>query len=286
MIAWSPGREPGVFVYIGVAMPLPRTLAVLLLAPAALGAQAAPFRPGPVVTDRPDKTESTSIVPRGFAQLEAGWSLETVEAAGTSLHRHTVPGLLARVGVLGALEARVGFAGLQLTNQGTPGGEEGLGDMELGFKYRLASARGPLPDVAVIAAVSVPTGADGVTSGRVDPTVLLVVSRPLSDRVSVGTNLGSSWTTTDDGRGGRTTLVDLTYTLSFGVALSDRVGTFAETFGSVPAGDGAPAHHLDGGVTFLVRDNVQLDLSVGRGIAGGGASDWFVGAGVSVRVPR
>ncbi|MBI2537251.1 MAG: hypothetical protein HYW06_09900 [Gemmatimonadetes bacterium] len=41
-------------------------------------AQSDTAAPGPVVTDRPDKTESTSIVPRGCAQLEAGWSLETV----------------------------------------------------------------------------------------------------------------------------------------------------------------------------------------------------------------
>ncbi len=249
-------------------------------------AQSDTAAPGPVITDRPDRTESTSIVPRGYAQLEVGWSLETVEAAGTSLHTHTVPGLLARVGVLGALEARIGFAGFQLTNQPALDGEEGLGDMELGFKYRLASARGWLPDVAVIGAVSVPTGSDAVTSGRVDPSVLLTVSRALSDRVSVGSNLGSSWTTTDDGRGGRTTLVDLAYTLSFGVALSERVATFAETFGSLPAQNGDAAHHVDGGLTFLVRDNLQLDVSVGRGIAGAGASNWFVGAGVSVRLPR
>lgn len=249
-------------------------------------AQSDTARPGPVITDRPDKTESTSIVPRGFAQLEAGWSLETADAAGISLHTHTVPGLLARVGLLDALEARLGFAGFQLTNQAAPGGEEGLGDLELGVKYRLATARGWLPDVAVIGAVSVPTGSDGVTSGRVDPSLLLTVSRPLSDRVSVGSNLGSSWITSDDGLGGRTTLVDLTYTLSFGIALSDRVGTFAETFGSLPANDGEAAHHVDGGLTFLVRDNLQLDVSLGRGVAGGGASEWFVGAGAAVRLPR
>ena len=125
-----------------------------------------------------------------------------------------------------------------------------------------------------------------MTSGWVDPSLLLTVSRPLSDRVSVGSNLGSSWTTTDDGRGGRTTLVDLTYTLSFGVTLSDRVGTFGEMFGSLPADDGDAAHHIDGGFTVLVRDNLQLDVSVGRGIAGAGASDWFGGAGLSVRLPR
>ncbi len=249
-------------------------------------AQAERAAPGPLVTDRPDKTESTSIVPRGLAQVEAGWALETVSLSGTSLHTHTVPGVLARVGVLSALEARVGFDGFQLTNQPAAFGGEGFGDVELGFKYRLVKAQGALPDIALIAAVSVPTGADGVTSGRVDPTVLLTLSRPISARVSVGSNLGSAWSTTDNGLGGRTTVVDLTYTLSFGVTLADRVGVFAETFGSLPADNGEAAHHVDGGCTFLVRDNLQLDVSVGRGIAGAGASDWFVGAGVSVRLPR
>lgn len=249
-------------------------------------AQAGPARPGPVVTDRPDKTESTSIVPRGLAQFEGGWSLETVSLAGTSLHTHTVPGMLVRLGVLDALEARVGFDGFQVTNQPAAFGSEGLLDLELGFKYRLAAARGLLPDIALIGSISVPTGADGVSSERVDPTVLLTLSRPLSDHVSVGSNLGASWATTDDGTGGRATFLDLTYTLSFGFALSDRVGAFAETFGSLPADGGEPAHHVDGGFTFLVRDNLQLDVSLGRGVSGAGAADWFVGAGVSVRVPR
>lgn len=260
-------------------------LAVLLVTPAVLDAQVDGARPGPVVTDRPDKTESTSIVPRGFAQFEAGWSLETVDIAGGALHTHTVPGLLARVGVAGPLEARFGFEGFQLTNQGARGAE-GPADVELGFKYRLAAAKGWMPAIALIGAVSLPTGADGVSSGRVDPAVLLTLSRPLGARVSVGSNLGSSWTTMDNGSGGRTTLVDLTYTLSFGFALSDRVGAFTETFGSVPADGGEAGHHVDGGVTVLVRDNLQLDLSLGRGVAGPGAADWFVGAGIAVRLPR
>lgn len=285
----TPGARkhgPGDLGRFRAAMPLLILLLLLVGGFVSLEAQSGPRVPGPVVTDRPDKTESTSIVSPGYAQLEAGWSLEAVDAAGTALHTHNVPGLLVRVGVLDALEARVGFAGFELTNPAPPGVENGPGDMELGFKYRLAKAQGALPDLAVIAAASVPTGADGVTSGRVDPTILLTASRPISDRVSVGSNLGSSWTTVDDGLGGRTTLVDFTYTLSFGFSLSERVGAFAETFGSLPAEDGNTAHHVDGGLTVLVRDNLQLDLSVGRGVAGAGATDWFVGAGVALRLPR
>lgn len=267
-------------------MPLLLAFLCCLAAARSAHAQAGPTRPGPVVTDRPDKTESTSIVPRGFAQLEGGWSLQTVDLVGASLHTHTVPGMLARVGVLDALEARVGFDGFQLTNQPAALGGDGLEDLELGLKYRLATARGALPDIALIGAISVPTGADGVSSERADPTVLLTASRPLSERVSVGSNLGASWATTANASGGRITLLDLTYTLSFGFALSEQVGAFAETFGRVPANGGEAAHHLDGGLTFLVRDNLQFDVSLGRGVAGAGAADWLVGAGLAVRLPR
>lgn len=42
---------------------------------------------------------------------------------------------------------------------------------------------------------------------------------------------------------------------------------------------------LDGGLTFGIRDNVQLDISAGVGL-NRAADDWFVGAGVAIRVPR
>lgn len=262
-------------------------LALCLVLPQALRGQSDTLSPGPLVTDRPDQTESTNIVPRGFVQIEAGWSLEAARDAGVSVHTHTLPGMLARVGLSRALEARFGFTGFQLTSPApAAGGSSGLGDAELGFKYRVATARGWAPEVALIGAVSVPTGSTGVTSGRLDPSFLLTLSRPLGDRWSVGSNLGSSWTTTD-ASGSRTTVVDLTYTLTLGAGLLERIGMFAETFGSARVQGGTASLTVDGGFTWLVRDNLQLDLSAGRGIDGGGAvGHWLVAAGAAVRFPR
>ncbi len=262
-------------------------LVLCATAPQVLWAQPDTLTPGPLTADRPDETESTSIVPVGFVQIEAGWSFEAAEPAGISVRTHSLPGLLARVGVAHALEARLGLPALQLAS-GAPAaaGRSGLGDAEVGFKYRLLAASRGMPDAALIGAVSVPTGSDAVTSGRVDPSVVLALSRAFSDRLSVGSNLGSSWTTTADGRGGRAARAHLTYTLSFAVALSDRIGMFAETFGTVPVQDGASAHAVDGGITWLVRDNLQLDLSGGRGIGGGAGITWTLGAGVALRLPR
>lgn len=248
-------------------------------------AQAA--NPGALVTDRPDQTESTNTVPVGFVQLEAGWTLDHELDGGSTSRTHTIPGMLARIGLTSRLEGRIGFAGFQSTRtEGLGTTTSGLGDMDLGFKYRMLDGSGATPTVSLIGAVSVPTGDEGLSSERLDPAVLLVFANDLSERMALGYNVGSTWSSVDDGTGGRTALMDLIYTVSFGFSLSDRLGAFAESFGTIAVSDNREhTHVLDGGFTYQLSNRFQLDLSAGVGL-NAAASDWFVGAGVSVRLPR
>ena len=67
---------------------------------------------------------------------------------------------------------------------------------------------------------------------------------------------------------------------------SERRGSFAEFFGFVPEGGPEPTTNLfDAGFTFLSSKTVQIDMSAGLGL-NDNADDWFVGAGISVRLPR
>ena len=248
--------------------------------------------PGPLITDRPDQTESSVTVEPGLVQLEVGWSLVEHDDGRDRIRTHTVPGLLARIGLVGNLEARVGFAGWQamrLTTAGGAGGvsdDNGVGDIDLGFKYRLITGDGLDPQVAFLAGASVPTGQDGFSSGRVDPSFRLSLAHDLSERLSLGYNLGSSWLTEKDVGGVDDTRVEGLYTVALGISLTERVGVFAESFGSLALSDGgADQHSVDGGITLLLRNNLQLDLSGGFGI-NTGADDWFFGAGLAARLPR
>lgn len=234
--------------------------------------------PGPLVTDRPDQTESTVIVPPGFVQVEAGWSLDHDRDGLVRLRTHTVPGLLLRVGLTSRLEARLGFAGWHATDtSGLAGTERGHGDTDLGVKYRLRDAPSGGPTVSVIASVSFPTGSATATSGEVDPSALLTVAHELSERLSLGYNLGPSLTNRQ---------LSMVGTLSLGAALAERLGAFVETFGSYTASSGGgQTLALDGGVTVLLGANLQLDASAGTWVLGK-AGDWFVASGLSVRLPR
>ncbi|MGH7563856.1 MAG: hypothetical protein ACREK5_05485, partial [Gemmatimonadota bacterium] len=73
--------------------------AVLLAAvpiPAILNAQIV----APLVTDRPDFTESALTVPRGDPQLESGYTLTRADDAD----EHALGEVLLRIGVAGRLE--------------------------------------------------------------------------------------------------------------------------------------------------------------------------------------
>lgn len=238
------------------------------------------------MTDRPDQTESTSIVASGLVQLEAGWTWEQTREGTVRVRTHTVPSLLARVGISQRFEARWGFAGFQAARSDRGEGASGLGDMELGFKYRVLAGDGTGPEAGVIVHFSLPTGASGLSSERADPTLLLVFSHSLSERLGLGYNLGSVWKSETDEHGERRALLDLVYSVSLGVSLTHRLGWFAESFGAFANEAGrADAHSIDGGLAYRLADNFQLDLSVGVGLSRG-APDWFVGAGAAVRLPR
>ena len=166
--------------------------------------------------------------------------------------------------------------------------DNGVGDIAVGAKLRLMEEGDGKPQLAIIATTTLPTGEEGFSSERADPTLLLAISHTLSPRVSVGYNAGAQWSTLDVGDGSplRETVVHALYTIAIGFSLSEKVGAFVETFGELDldAGGSNPAS-VDGGLTFLVRDNVQIDASGGFGI-NETADDWFVGAGMSIRVPR
>jgi hypothetical protein len=69
-----------------------------------------------------------------------------------------------------------------------------------------------------------------------------------------------------------------------GLTISDRLGSFVEYYGVIEE-RAADQHSVDGGVTFLLSEDLQLDISAGAGL-NDAAPDFFVAAGVAWRLPR
>ncbi len=258
-----------------------------------------------LVTDRPDLTESSSVVPKGTVQIEMGWSMERLSSPGEDLTAHHFPETLARIGLHDRIELRLGWDGGQwqeLQKDGINVVSSGAGDMYLGTKLSLWSEDGNLPETALIMGSSIPTGSkcrasdqlgnrlccssfNLYSSRRYDPSVILAMSKTLSDRLSIGWNLGTVWLTEREDSGDFDTLPRGIYSASLGISATDRMGFFVEFFGDTSlTGGSRPSNSVDGGVTFLILPNVQLDASAGKGVSSE-SPDWFAGAGISFRLP-
>lgn len=236
-----------------------------------------------LVTDRPDFTESALTVPHGRVQVEGGASFEDFdrgEAAGEAL---AVGELLVRIGVGERLELRLAPGSYERFEPRRGAVVEGWGDASLGLKWALPEVArlfpsGSRPDVALLADAELPTGGDEVGEDGVRPGAVLALGWDLSARFGLGVNVGYR-RARDEGR----RFDQGSASVAAGWAVDDRVSLFAEWFAlSELEPGGEAAHHLDGGVTWLLNDDLQFDAFVGVGVSAA-APDHFAGIGFAAR---
>ena len=241
-----------------------------------------------LITDRPDATESPQTIQPGVVQLEIGVTRTHDAEAGVAIDQFALPGTLVRIGLSRRIELRVGWNGfqdLEVQEGGVDFRDDGIGDSSLGFKIGLTDNATTSTVTALLVETSVPTGADGFTNDRADPSVRYIAAFDVAESVGLGVNLGVNWGTEGQGAS-RDTLVSAFYTVATGFGLSDRIGAFIELLGELGLDSGvADTHSFDGGFTYRVRPNVQLDIAGGVGL-NSAADDWFLGIGVSARLPR
>ncbi|MGH7550874.1 MAG: transporter [Gemmatimonadota bacterium] len=260
MVSSRSNSVPSLVVAIAFSTFLPQTLS----------GQAAP----PLVTDRPDFTESALTVPRGDVQLEAGYTLTRAE----DVDEHALGEVLLRIGVAGRLEARIGL-GSHAWSEAPGEDPSGFEDPTLGLKVVLSeeTEAGGIA-AAVLAGTSLPVGDDHVGEDEWQPEITLALSRGIADRLSLGGNLGYAYASEDGDRFDQGSA-----SLALGMELSERWGSYVEAFTIFPTEpSGEDAAVVNGGFTFLVHPLLQLDARAGAGLTEG-APDFFVGVGIARR---
>ena len=231
----------------------------------------------PLITDRPDFTESAFVVGRGTVQLEGGATYGDFGSESIT----TLPELLVRWGITRSVELRfltptyawidadgVSNSGFLGTSLGAKIGlNEGDGD---GFWGKTGAG--------LIVASTVPTGSSAVASSAWQPSVTLSLAWDLSTAVSLGTNLG--WVRPeDDGRRFNT--------LYASVATSVAVGRVTSVFFELIWFDrerarGPDTSTFQTGLTYLINPVFQLDVRAARRLGSEGV-DLLIGIGASAR---
>ncbi|MBE9484652.1 MAG: transporter [Bacteroidetes bacterium] len=236
----------------------------------------------PMVTDRPDRTESAVTVPKKTFQIESGFNFGWGKNEGVSTKELGFNGTLFRYGIADRFEARVGvaYAGVDKENEIT---EEktslsGFVPLVIGFKWNFIHGDGPIPTMALLSHIDLPFAASkDFDDGNVLHNIIFSGSWYLSKVFSFGFNFGSriDWKQSD---------FTTVYTTALGISIAKWLGTFVELYGFLPAGEYSD-HRFNMGFTFPVRNNLQFDVSGGMGISKN-SPDGFASFGFAWRIPR
>lgn len=238
-----------------------------------------------LTSDRPDFTESAVTVGQGITQWELGYTYSFSNDGTTQLRSHSYPESLLRAGMLADwFELRVGWnyaSGAAKALGGSQQNYHGSEDLYLGVKLALTPQDGALPAMALIPQAMVPVGSGGLSAGECLPGVNWTYSWDLSDRWSLAgqTQINRALDTVTN-----RPFLDFSQAASIGFGITERIAGYFEWYCMIPDGaDVDPTlHYINGGMTYSVSNNLQLDWRVGHGLSAAG-DDYFAGSGLVFR---
>ena len=245
---------------------------------------------GPINTDRPTFTPANTVVPRGRVQFESGFTFDLQQTSKSTTTSYDLPELATRIGIANGVEFRTYWFGQTWAQtQPHPGGRatqlNGLGDMEVGFKWQLLLGdenRKWLPTTALITSIYAPTGGTSpYSSETVAPYINLIYGWTPTEKLTISGSTGYLGSRQHFAPRRRGAFERYHQSLVAFYSVAERTTLFYEYYVLMPTESHA-ANYMDGGMLYRLTTNMQLDLRVGVGL-NGNPSELFTGAGFSVR---
>ena len=209
-----------------------------------------------IITDRPDQTESSSTIQKENLQIESGLLLEFLgEDISCSERNILAPTTLIRYGLLDFAELRIVSQIESVKNNSIS--VTGISDLEIGTKLQLLKKEKSLLEIALLSHIIIPTGSKEVSSNTTGSINKLCVSHRSNTNISIAYNLGYNYF--GSGKG------DLTYSFVLGSRINDKASVYFEPYGEFIEFEDNVIN-INSGITYLLKDNFQLDFSFGTGI--------------------
>ena len=220
--------------------------------------------------DRPDQTECPFITPTKYIQVENGCSFENIDA---NQKTYSHPSTLWKYGVNEKFELRL-ITEL-VTEKNRTENITGLIPITFGFKTALFEEKGIFPKTSFIGHITTADfGSKEFHTKYIAPSFRFTMQHTITDNISLGYNLGAEWN-------GETAEEIYIYTLTTGISITNKLGSYVELYGFAPKNSSAD-HRFDCGFTYLLNNDFILDLSGGLGLTRN-APDNYVSLGVSYR---
>jgi hypothetical protein len=242
---------------------------IVCLGPISARADSCPGIKDEIITDRPDITNSSVVVPPGSLQIENGVNFsardgnQVIDGANMRL----------RAGITDCLEFLVDTP-TYFANAGSSA-NSGFSDLAPALKWQISPIPGKV-DLSVVFGAALPTGSARIAGPGAQPYLQF----PWSWELRSGWGLSGMFTEffrPSDSISKRITET----TLVIEKKVTERASLFVEYVGDYPE-NGSPTQLLNSGALYRLSPNQQVDFHVALGL-NHNAPSYIVGVGYSVR---
>jgi hypothetical protein len=244
-------------------------LAIVSIAPIDARAGTCPTAKDEIVTDRPDVTNSSLVVPVGSLQSENGLNLSARDGGRTIDGTNT----RWRLGVAPCLELLLDVPTYFANIRGP--GSSGFSNVAPAVKWQISPIPGKI-DLSVVFGAALPTGSVDIAGRGAQPYLQVPWSSELHD------GWGLSGMLTEFFRPSELTTKRITEaTFVIEKKVTERASLFVEYVGDYPENAG-PSQLLNSGGVYRLSPKQQVDFHVAFGL-NHNAPNYIVGVGYSFR---
>jgi len=227
---------------------------------------------------RPLAIDNADPVASGWFEFELGAGYESDSRCN---HAEIPFGL--SYGLMPRVQVGAGFGG-QLEERDEVTGRDrqcGIGDLELGAKWKFSDETRFLPAQALAVAVKIPTADDdqGFGSGETDYDLTWIASKTIGEKTGIHVNAGYSWIGEPAGE----EVGDVVhYGLALDYQLTETVQWVGEVFAEKELQGGAQtAVQCNTGFRWNPSENLTLDIAAGMGLHGDDTPDFTATVGLT-----
>lgn len=208
-----------------------------------------------------------------YSKLDYGFAPATT-VEGNSF----ISGVNLRMGLTENFELSAGMAysSGKIDNTFISTSENGISALSFGLRSNIYVGKGWIPSIGFLVDFGLPWLSDDYDSRYIRPSFSLLTNQRMGEKFGLTTNWGLLWNGDVAKPIGR-------YVINVSYDINAKMGVFIEPYGYIQSASWEP--HVDGGLGYLINNNLQLDVSAGYGWGENEYRDWFVGAGVSWRLP-
>lgn len=207
--------------------------------------------------DRPGVGTPPSLIPKKHFQIETGFLYEQVSTDGITTKIYSFNQSLFRYGLFSFAELRVS-GDYTKTKVKLPINDSiviGFGPLNLGTKISIYQGQKIIPKIALMVNLTLPnTGKEQYRTANLAPSAYLLFQNSLSDKLSLGYNIGLEW----DGESDKPTTF---YAITLGYGFTDKLSAYIENYGYLSSD--ANVFYFDGGFAYLLTNKLQLDMYAG-----------------------